>query len=214
MIKIEDKYSQKLLVEGKDDMHVVFALVKKFSLTENFDIIDCNGIENLFDKLEARLKILDKDKVKTIGVLIDADENLISRINSINNILERYSFNPIPKKLLKEGYIGKLNSITKLGVWIMPNNETKGMLEDFLKLLVPKNDKLLPLAEQTLSSIETQNLRRYSITHKPKALIHTWLSWQDEPGKPLGQSITAKYLSNTENAKPFVNWLTRLFSED
>jgi len=31
--------------------------------------------------------------------------------------------------------------------------------------------------------------------HKSKAVIHTYLAWQNEPGMPLGQAITARALN-------------------
>ncbi len=46
-----------------------------------------------------------------------------------------------------------------------------------------------------------------------KALIHTYLAWQEEPGKPLGQAVTSHALRpQTEIARIFVNWLNRLFN--
>jgi hypothetical protein len=46
-----------------------------------------------------------------------------------------------------------------------------------------------------------------------KANIHTWLAWQEEPGKPMGQAITAKYLNpKSKQAELFVNWLRALFA--
>ncbi len=45
-----------------------------------------------------------------------------------------------------------------------------------------------------------------------KAKIHTYLAWQEEPGKPMGQAITAKVLhAESETAKVFVEWIKRLF---
>lgn len=44
-MKIKEKYPrQKLLVEGNDDQHVVWALCEKYQITENFDVIDSRGV--------------------------------------------------------------------------------------------------------------------------------------------------------------------------
>jgi len=54
--------------------------------------------------------------------------------------------------------------------------------------------------------------RRFSDLAKPKAVIHTWLAWQEEPGKPLGTAITAKYLdAGVPEVNDFINWLRQLF---
>jgi hypothetical protein len=46
---------------------------------------------------------------------------------------------------------------------------------------------------------------------KPKARIHTWLAWQDEPGKPLGQAISAHgtLTPDLPAANVFAGWLDR-----
>lgn len=45
-----------------------------------------------------------------------------------------------------------------------------------------------------------------------KAEIHTWLAWQKEPGKPLGQAITARYLNpNAPDAQQLIAWIRRVF---
>jgi hypothetical protein len=38
------------------------------------------------------------------------------------------------------------------------------------------------------------------------------LAWQQEPGKPLGQAITARYIdADAPNAKQLIEWLRSLF---
>ncbi|MCC5649013.1 hypothetical protein LC609_04000 [Nostoc sp. XA013] len=54
-------------------------------------------------------------------------------------------------------------------------------------------------------------------TFKPldisKAVIHTYLAWQDEPDRPMGQAITKQALRpNTDIAIRFTDWLIRLFT--
>lgn len=94
----------------------------------------------------------------------------------------------------------------------MPDNLLPGMLEDFVRFLVPDGDVLLSKAESVLAEIEQSQIHRYSLVHHPKALIHTWLAWQKIPGRPMGQSITARVLlHDTPVALSFVRWLQRLF---
>lgn len=73
------------------------------------------------------------------------------------------------------------------------------MLEDFIKFLIPDKDSLLPIAESTIKSLEEGGLQRFNTTHQSKALMHTWLAWQKDPGTPMGLSITKKYLDPTVN---------------
>ena len=95
----------------------------------------------------------------------------------------------------------------------MPNNQISGMLEDFIRFLVPDKDPLLAMADSILNSIEQQQLNRYNPIHKSKALIHTWLAWQEDPGTPMGLAITKKYLdSDVAIAQAFLDWIIALFS--
>ncbi len=96
----------------------------------------------------------------------------------------------------------------------MPNNSLNGMLEDFISFLVPQDDQLITVARDTLESIEKKKLNKYSVAHKSKALIHSWLSWQTDPGTPLGLAITKRYLTTDDiTCLALINWLKAAFSE-
>ena len=94
----------------------------------------------------------------------------------------------------------------------MPNNEDVGMLEDFLIDMAPQ-----PSIQAVMDCLEMASANGHTAfkdLHQSKAVIHTYLAWQDEPGKPLGQSITARALRpETQTAKNFADWLMELFAE-
>ncbi|MGF7232950.1 DUF3226 domain-containing protein [Arachidicoccus sp.] len=206
-----EKFNSKLLVEGKDDQHVIWALCAKFNLAQNFDVIDCEGITNLLEQIPVRFK---QSGINTIGIIVDADSNLQSRWNSLKDLLKAQGFN-LPHDLPAEGLIEKNADNKRIGVWIMPNNNLNGMLEDFISFLIPQNDNLLPVVKATLQDIEDKNLNKYRGTHKSKAVIHTWLAWQEVPGTPIGSSITKSYLTtNVESCFQLINWLKLLFFDD
>ncbi|MDR2116756.1 MAG: hypothetical protein LBP87_10305 [Planctomycetaceae bacterium] len=208
MTKNKEKYNQKLLVEGKDDQHVLWALCQQFGVKESFDVIDCEGIENLLEQIPQRLK---QSGIETLGIIIDADTDINARWQSVKNSEALHKFE-IPDQLPKEGLICNNAERIKFGVWMMPNNKTNGMLEDFIAYLVPEKDQLFPIADNVLNDIENRNLQKYSQNYKAKARIHTWLAWQEEPGTPLGQSITKKYLSTDKaTCLILINWLRGFF---
>ena len=200
--------NQQLLVEGNDDKHVIWALCEKFAIVQNFEVIDCKGINLLQEQITVRLKQSD---IRTIGIIVDADADLQKRWNSISSIISEQGFH-CPPEIPSEGFI-VLKGEIKIGIWIMPNNNTTGMLEDFISFLVPVDDKLFLRSNATLSQMEQENINRYSLTHKSKALIHTWLAWQSDPGTPMGLAITKKYLTNTEeNCSVFIKWINDTFN--
>ena len=93
----------------------------------------------------------------------------------------------------------------------MPDNQTKGILEDFLRFLVPPGSGLFSHVESSVASIPDEE-RRFSQLAQPKAIIHTWLAWQADPGKPLGTAITAKFLDpHVAQVDVLVAWLKELF---
>ena len=93
----------------------------------------------------------------------------------------------------------------------MPDNQQKGILEDFLRFLVPDGSLLFEQVKTSVASIPVAEVR-FTKLAEPKALIHTWLAWQEEPGKPMGTAITARYLdANVVQVDALVSWLNRLF---
>ena len=163
------RYVKQLLVEGKDDLHVISALCKKHIISENFNIIACKGIDDLFKVVPT---VVINPNFNTIGIIIDADSNISKRWSKLRNILIGKGFN-IPNDLPLLGLICKNTDEVKVGVWIMPDNNLNGMLEDFIRFFIPENDPCLVIANATLEKIETQKLNKYAAIHKSKALIHT-----------------------------------------
>ena len=202
-----------LLVEGKDDQHVIWSLLEHYQVPEVFVVNDCDGIENLLR--EVTLRLTTPTMYKKIGVVMDADVNIKGRYDTFRSLLEStgmYDFSQIT--LSETGTLIKPLDVNYpvFGLWLMPNNRSNGMLEDFVMTLADEKDVLMSESEAVLSSLEQRSLNRYTPAHRSKAKIHTYLAWQEEPGKPMGQAITAKVLhAETESAKVFVDWIIRLF---
>jgi hypothetical protein len=93
----------------------------------------------------------------------------------------------------------------------MPNNRDLGMVEDFCAELAEPT--ALAFAKVCVENAEAKNVTTFKAVHRSKAIIHNYLAWQDEPGRPRGQAITAQSLRpQTEIAVKFTNGLKRLFS--
>jgi len=203
--------TKQLIVEGNDEVKVIEKLLIRLKLPQNFDLIDGEGNESVRRGLSVRLKGADKKDV--LGIVIDAEKSLENNWKSIRNSLIKSGYS-LPKSLPKNGGIYKQDELPKVGIWIMPNNDDEGMIEDFIRLLVPENDELIPLAEKILTEIKTQNLERFKPTFRAKALIHTWLAWQSKPGTPLGQAVFKKYIDTDKQlCQDFIAWLQQLFDE-
>lgn len=215
---------RQLLVEGPDDRHVIWALRDQYKISEESFSVEIPASPNSLEKenkdeggKELLLKILPttlkEPNLETLGIILDADEDLQASWESVKDKLMGFGYQSIPKYPPPEGWIYSQPEFPKIGVWLMPNNQLPGMLEDFVQYLIPENDLLFPKAEQIIQEIETENLHNYKPSYRAKALIYTWLAWQKKPGKPMGQSITARVLqADTAIAAKFVIWLNQLFN--
>lgn len=205
-----------VLVEGKDDQHVIWALCARHQLPEAFSVEtpkkdeeSSEGIDAVLAGLPVRLK---GENLRALGIVVDANESLSARWLALRNRLASSGYTGIPETPTTEGLVLTQPDLPKVGVWLMPDNHMPGMLEDFVARLIPPGDALKPKAEAILQEIEEVGLHRYTAAHRPKALIHTWLAWQERPGMPMGQAITVQALSHdSPTALAFVKWLKRLF---
>ncbi len=228
------KPSQNLVItEGKDDMYVFHHLLAHYGVPEG--IIDFKHYDGITILLEVLPEQLRASGLERLGIVVDADTDLTARWNSLKHILTKAGYLNLPDTPLPEGTIinqeGLAKIITqagdqmitqsgatiiqeglpKVGIWIMPDNQLPGMLEDFVRFLVPENDPLWDKAKGCLDEIP-EDLRRFSGTHFAKAHIHTWLAWQEKPGTPLGSAINQRYLkAEAAHAKLLIEWIKRLF---
>ena len=199
-----------LLVEGKTDCHSILALCKFFNLPQTFGIYQCGNDIRILKRLNAL--IIQPDPPEFVGVVIDVDTgNIQNRWLQIKDKMKdhKYSFPDLPDS---QGTVitGSINQ-PQLSFWLMPDNKNTGMLEDFLIQMA--DTKTISAAKNCLKTAMNTGATNFKKVHFSKALIHTYLAWQNEPGKPIGQSITAHSLKpDTEIATIFIEWLKRSFN--
>lgn len=214
-----------LLVEGRDDAHVIKALAKRYGLVneelkEICSIKDFNQEDGGISLLLEELSVALKGSYKTIAVVVDADTDIEKRWQQIRSLLSKNA-TVVPEKPLPQGttvdvIVNEQSTKTiRVGLWIMPNNRLPGMLEDFLQMLIADTSADQPMktfAEQTFENMIAKKIHRFDEKlHWSKAFIHTWLAWQKDPGKPMGLAVTMKYFdANQPVAQGFIDWLKQL----
>jgi hypothetical protein len=200
-----------LLVEGNDDEHVFKHLCGQRQVGTLDEIKPQGSVDQLLENFPVRLK---ESEIEVLGVVLDADTNLAGRWDALKQRLLDAGYTTIPAHPAPGGTIldpPPNTLLPRFGVWIMPDNRTTGILEDFLRFLVPPGSRLFERVESSVRAIPDQE-RRFSKLAEPKAIIHTWLAWQEEPGKPFGTAISAKFLDpNVPQVDVLVAWLKRLF---
>src|SRR5260221_7232214 len=93
----EYKYENCLLVEGDDDKHLFKALLSRHQIfdlckgkNESLEVKDKGGFENLVKTLKTELK---RSGLRCLGVVVDANDRIQSRWQSLRNKLIEFGYN-------------------------------------------------------------------------------------------------------------------------
>ena len=207
---------KRLIVEGEDDKYSVIGLMKRHVAWPQ-PIAECpvyidvaGGVDRILDPVEMGVQ-LKASNVKTLGVMIDADDQPENRYQSLLRICSA-EFSAMPSAIDPGGMIAVNDSGRRLGIWIMPDNSAEGCLETFLRYLVPNDSEAVWQHAIRSAAASRGHGARYRDAHAPKANLYTWLSWQDPPGQNPGRALTQSILSpESERAAPFVKWFRELY---
>lgn len=210
--------TKKLLVEGKDDVHVIGAFLKRRALEHLLprdQIVALGGDGPLLESIPVQIKAA--AELDALGIVIDIDASLSNRWQSLSERLRESGYVEVPREPVPGGWVSDsiaVSKLARLGVWLMPDNRNPGKLEDFVCSLIPAGDSLFARAQTAVAAIPPEE-RRFSVPDMAKATLHTWLAWQKEPGTPMGRAIAVleRNLSvDGPEADAFANWLQRCFS--
>lgn len=199
-----------LLVEGRDDREVIYQFCNHHGIDNRslFKVDAKDGIESLLEDLRVR----PRTGVEVLGAIVDADADPAVRWRQLGEVLSPLGYS-LPVEPTRGGTVFAAPGPTRprLGLWLMPDNRVAGMLEDFLLGLTAEDDALVERATTSVDGIPTAE-RRFIDAHRSKAIVHTWLAWQEEPGTSLGLAITRRYLDPSRPPAPaFRSWLLDLF---
>ncbi len=208
---------KKLLVEGEEDKRVIPQLIEAKGIRWGetraewvVEIKECNGFESMVEKdvIETELKA---SGLEVLGIIADANNDAGKRWRSLRNRCCG-SFPELPDKLPASGLIHESEAGLKLGVWLMPDNRSHGMMETFLTYLVPDaSSPVLQYAGSARDEARTLGAP-YKNVHADKARIYTWLAWQDPPGRQLHNAVIERLLDpRSPHAAAFVKWFRTLF---
>ena len=209
-----------LLVEGKTEKRLIPELMEKRGVVwetapKKFavEIREAGGPVTAPDWIETHLK---ESALAALGVIFDADEMEGSedhRWAEMRNCCNAIGI-ALPDPAPAGGFFTVLPNGIRFGVWMMPNNQPPGMLETFLLALLRPEETAGPLFQHAQTSVErAKDLGApFKAVHRDKALVHTWLAWQDQPGAQLHEAIKFKILdAASSNADTFVAWFRNLF---
>ena len=207
----------KLWVEGKNDMHAIGHLLRRHRIdyTDEScphwlpDIRIAGSKDELLKVVRTTVSAADG---RSVGFVLDANSSLQDRWMAITTRLREVDVKT-PREIPPDGFVGNSHRFrTPVGVWLMPDNRTAGTLEHFLETLIEEHDPLLTHARESTAQAKKFHGARYPDLKKKKAILHSWLAWQEEPGLPYGTAIRARYFCHdSPAANCFVAWFRQVF---
>ena len=231
--RVEGPPEKLLLVEGPDDIFtlqeifVVHRFVQKRErpqLPEGVfrmeigatsdqvsDSADAGGYEHLRNSLDARLS---ESGLARLGIVTDADDDIEARWQSLRTAFTELGYLAVPERWDAAGTVFGQDGKPTIGIWLMPDNANRGALEDLAWSLIGEEHPLRGYASEVVDGIPEypKSTDKNFENWKSKARIHSWLAWQEEPGKPMGQAIIKRFLDpRAEGAQRFIAWVRRLF---
>lgn len=209
-----------LRVEGSDDKHALVHLLIRHGVEYENEpwpadlpkVEEASGKDGVMGAIKEAVQL---GTGLTMGFVLDANDSLEGRWQSISNQLRSAGVDDMPPTIPPTGYIGFSEKFrTRVGVWLMPDNRTQGALERFLETLIDDGKALFVHARQSTTEAKATGAR-FSARDGGKAALHAWLAWQEEPGRPYGVAIRARYFGHeSEEAIGFVDWFRRLYLSD
>ena len=197
-----------LLVEGPSDKQVVRSLRKRFrgkhSIPE-FEIKDMRSVDSLLSVIEAEVDVPGRI---ALGVLVDANDAVVERWNAVTGRIrcarpDMRLGNPVTDGTIVRGS-------PDVGIWLWPDNESLGELEDFVARMIPNNDPVWPLSRRYIGGIPKE-YRKFTAKKTMRAKVHAWLATRETPGF-MGSAVGESDLEvDGALVARFVDWLRKLF---
>ena len=140
-----------LLVEGPSDKQVVRRLRKRFrgkhSIPE-FEIREARGVDGLLSIIEAEIDVPGRI---ALGVLVDANDTVSDRWNAVTGRIRCARPDIRLGDPMTDGTI--VRGRPDVGIWLWPDNESQGELEDFVGRMIPNSDPVWPLSRKYIGGI-------------------------------------------------------------
>jgi hypothetical protein len=172
-----------LIGEGVDEVNFFEALIKHLGLS-GIQVEQYGGRGNLRPYLKEFGVRPDRDVVQSLGITRDADDQPQGAFQSVCALLQANGL-PAPAG---PGQI--VDGPPRVGVFIMPDNQSQGMLED-LCLAAVQGQPGYSCLDDYFQCIQAKANR--TPNNLAKARVYAWLSTQIDPEVRLGVAAQRRY---------------------
>lgn len=192
-----------LLGEGKEEVRFFNALLVHLGIAD-IQVIDYGGKSMLKDFLEAiaRPPISGFASLASLAITRDADDDATAALASARAALAHVGLSIPAAHGRMEG------TKPQVGIWILPDGATPGMLEDLCMGSV-QADLALPCVDEYFQCVLQRAGRQPN--NRSKARLHAWLASQTDPDKRLGEAAEKHYWPwNAPAFQPIISFLRTL----
>jgi hypothetical protein len=218
-MSLKRQKERRLLVEGEDDKRVLPFLIESNGVvkwesdnTPFVEIFACGSVDEVLKPGFIGSQFQGSD-LKALGVIVDADLDANACWRRIKTQIQ-VQYPNAPDLLPAKGVVlhEAGSDLPKFGAWVMPDNINRGMLETFLLHLRPaSNTALLELSEKVVDLAKNAGAT-FIDAHRDKVQIHSWLAWQDPPGRQMHDSIKQRMLTEkSQLLTDFLDWFCELY---
>lgn len=215
---------KKLVVEGNADREFFTSLTRSIANTRPIWIgppqelgAGGNGKNNALNIFSDLLEELATGQITHLGIVLDADFKEVDQsqagfantLDTVKTILHNKDYSQSATQ--QAGLIFEHSSLPPVGIWVMPDNQNDGSLENFCITTAKQEElALITHAQQAINTLpQPARFPRHKIA---KAEVATWLAWQREPGQGMN-SLIGNTLLDTQHPDyvELVMWLKAVF---
>jgi hypothetical protein len=204
-----------LITEGIHDKKLLIEIFKK-----NYLELPLNYLRILPEKDEDggdtwalnnfKAAFYSSDQFDSIGLILDINNKGVeSRYKSFMSHGPDKSFK-FPKAHKTTGtIIQSSESKQRIGLWLMPDNQNSGNIENFM--LCGLKQEIKQEVENCLDLLLKVNVAQFQPKYRSKAILSMFLAVQANPGEPPWTAFNMNYFEECETMKQFIAWCKELF---
>ena len=197
---IEITKEKLLIVEGKDEVEFLKTFLDKKNI-QGIQVLDSKGRDKLKEFLLGLQNMSNFDILTSLAIIQDADDKgPQARFDSICSILTKCDLNPPDK-------IGLFTESTpKVGVFIIPDGKSEGMLESLcLSTVELKEKETLRCIDEFMECIDKTPKNIYKARHR------AFLSAMEEDTPSLGVAAKKGYWDfDSDKLNPLLDFLKQI----
>ena len=151
---------------------------------------------------------------QVVGIIMDADDDIAKRWDEVGERIASAELGiRLPDGPIHAGTVIDTEGAPRVGIWIMPDNGSRGELEHFVQQMLPADDPVWPLSQEYISGIPEEYCLRHFLNERKrlKAQFYAWLATRSLPGL-MGKTIGDGELEiDGPLCRRFIAWLEELF---